>query len=181
MRNATSGSGTTSAVMARAPMARIAESRCMPLGVRKPSASGTAMIGSRKRPTFGITPASLSACAGDSSRWYGVGCTASMGNTAIATQCPCSGSRYWPMTTPSALRTSSQTAASSADGVPSTQARASRPALPGSASFLVFLGARGARGFLTASVFGLGLRAGGMVSNCTRRSAKRQVRAETGT
>ena len=78
MRNATSGSGMTSAVIALAPSAFIADRRCIPLGVMKgaPSASdGTATIGSRKRPTLGITPARRSACAFDSSRWYGVGAT----------------------------------------------------------------------------------------------------------
>ena len=93
MRNAISGSGMTSAITLLAPSEPSADSRCMPFGEMKPSPSGTAITGSRNRPTFGITPASRSACAFDSSRWYGVGLTLSSGSAASATQWPPNGSR----------------------------------------------------------------------------------------
>ena len=60
---ASSRSGTTSAVIARAPSAASPTRRCLPFGVQKPfSGAVMAMIGSRKKPVFSITSASRLWC-----------------------------------------------------------------------------------------------------------------------
>ena len=149
MRNAISGSGITSATTDFTPSVVSAASRCMPFGEMKPSPSATAITGSRNRPTFGITEASRSACAFDSSRWYGVGLTLSIGSAASATQNPPSGSRYETSTWPPASSICPSSFVISADFAPLDISSTVRPTEPASA-FTFFL-----RG-VAAAFFSLG-------------------------
>ena len=113
----------------------------IPLGVMKPSPSGsaTAITGSRNRPTLGITPASRSACALDSSRWYGVGLILSSGSAASTTQNPPNGSRYTATTLPPTSSIRARSGWSVAGGASPVTSPAARPTEPASGLFLRFL------------------------------------------